>query len=85
VPADDVVATARALAADIAANTAPVSVAVSKRLLWEAMNQSVAETMRAENGLFGKVTALDDAREGITAFFERRQPTWTGRPSTDLP
>ena len=85
VPADEVIATARALAADIAANTAPVSVAVSKRLLWEAMNQSVAESMRAENGLFGKVTGLDDAREGITAFFERRQPTWTGRPSTDLP
>jgi enoyl-CoA hydratase/carnithine racemase len=85
VPAVDVVDAARALAADIAANTAPVSVAVSKRLLWQAMSQSVEETMRAENALFGKVVALDDSKEGIGAFFERRAPQWTGRPSVDIP
>jgi len=85
VPAVDVVGAARALAADIAANTAPVSVAVSKRLLWQAMTQGVDETMREENALFGKVIALDDSKEGIMSFFERRSQQWTGRPSLDVP
>ncbi len=84
-PAADVLPAARALARDIAENTAPVSVAVAKRLLWDATTQSVAETRRVEDRLFGKVTSLDDAREGIAAFVEKRQPKWTGRPSTDMP
>jgi enoyl-CoA hydratase/carnithine racemase len=85
VPAAEVVATARALATDIATNTAPVAVALSKRLLWQGMSQSVGETMRAENAVFGKVAAQDDAKEGVLSFFERRAPQWSGRPSSDLP
>jgi enoyl-CoA hydratase/carnithine racemase len=84
-PKDEVLPTALAKAADIAANTAPVSVAVSKRLLWESMDRSIAETRRAEDRLFGKVTRLDDAREGISSFVEKRAPKWTGRPSMDIP
>jgi enoyl-CoA hydratase/carnithine racemase len=84
-PAGEVLAAARALAADIATNTAPVSVAVSKRLLWDAMDKSVGATLQAENSLFGRVTALEDAKEGIAAFVEKRSPAWTGRPSVDMP
>jgi enoyl-CoA hydratase/carnithine racemase len=85
VPAEDVVSTARAIATDVATNTAPISVAMSKRLLWQAMTQTVDETMAAENAVFGKVTASPDTKEAISAFFERRTPTWSGRPSVDLP
>ncbi len=84
-PSNQVLAAALEIAADIAQNTAPVSVAVSKRLLWDAMDKSVAETLRSENSLFGRVTALGDAKEGIAAFMERRAPAWTGRPSVDIP
>ena len=84
-PATEVVPTALSLARDIAVNTAPVSVAVSKRLLWESIDRSIAETRRAEDRLFAKVTRLDDAREGIASFVEKREPRWTGRPSIDVP
>lgn len=84
-PAAEVLPAAHALAGDIAANTAPVSVAVAKRLLWDGMDKSVAEMSVLENRLFRKVTSLPDAREGITAFVEKRPPVWTGRPSTDIP
>ena len=84
-PAAEVLPAALALAQDIAANTAPVSVAVSKRLLWESIDRSVAETLKVENPLFAKVTRLDDAREGIASFVEKRPPKWTGRPSLDTP
>ena len=85
VPAADVVDTARAVAADIAANTAPISVAVSKRLLWQSMTQTVDQTMAAENAVFGKITRSADTQEAITAFFERRAPSWSARVSQDVP
>ena len=84
-PAAEVLPTALALAQEIAANTAPVSVAVSKRLLWDSIDRSIPETLGAENPLFAKVTRLDDAREGIASFVEKRPPKWTGRPSLDTP
>jgi enoyl-CoA hydratase/carnithine racemase len=84
-PAAEVLPAALALAADIAANTAPVSVAVAKRLLWDGMDRSVAEMSAMENRLFGKVTSLPDAREGIAAFVEKRPPVWTGKVSADVP
>lgn len=51
-PAEEVLPTALATAHDIAANTAPVSVAVAKRLLWSSMDQSVHATERLESALF---------------------------------
>jgi enoyl-CoA hydratase/carnithine racemase len=84
-PSAEVLPAALALAADIAANTAPVPVAVAKRLLWEGMDKSVAEVSAIENRLFAKVTSLPDAREGIAAFVEKRAPARTGKVSTDIP
>lgn len=84
-PATDVLPAALELAADIAANAAPVSVAVSKRLLWEGIDMSVADMRAAEGRLFPQVTALPDAREGISAFVEKRAPVWTGTISSDTP
>ena len=84
-PAAEVLPAALELAQDIARNTAPVSVALSKRLLWESMDKSVDEVQRLEGRLFARVTRLDDAREGIAAFIEKREPKWTGRPSLDTP
>jgi enoyl-CoA hydratase/carnithine racemase len=84
-PQAEVLPAAVALASDIAANTAPVSVAVAKRLLWEGIGSSVAEMSALENRLFPKVASLPDAREGIAAFVEKRPPAWSGKVSTDIP
>ena len=84
-PKDEVLPAALALARDIAVNTAPVSVAIAKRLLWESIDRSVEETMAVENPLFAKLTRLSDSREGIASFIEKREPKWTGRASIDSP
>jgi enoyl-CoA hydratase/carnithine racemase len=84
-PSADVLPAALALASDIAANTAPVSVAIAKRLLWDGMNKSVAEMSAIENRIFTKVVSLPDAGEGIAAFIEKRAPVWSGRISADTP
>ena len=84
-PSADVLPAALALASDIAANTAPVSVAIAKRLLWDGMNKSVAEMSAIEGRIFAEVVSLPDAREGIAAFIEKRAPVWSGKISADTP
>lgn len=84
-PADEVLPAALQLARDIAENTAPVSVAITKQLLWQGMTLSVAEMRALEDPLFEKVTAMPDAREGIAAFIEKRTPEWSANVSTDIP
>jgi enoyl-CoA hydratase/carnithine racemase len=74
------------IARSIARSAAPVSVAATKRMLWEHLGVSdprVAE--RREGKLFAQLGRLADAREGVEAFLEKRDPRWSLRPSTDLP
>ncbi|WP_370068172.1 enoyl-CoA hydratase/isomerase family protein [Mycobacterium sp. MAA66] len=79
-PASDVVPTALELAHDIADNTAPMSVAASKRLLWDSFELSRAEVGERETEIHRVVMAHDDAKEGVRAFLAGRRPQWTGRP-----
>jgi len=84
-PAAEVLPTATAYARDLAVNAAPVSVAISKRLLWEALDTPIPELQRKEGALFAWTGRQQDAKEGVVAFLEKRQPAWTLRPSADLP
>jgi enoyl-CoA hydratase/carnithine racemase len=84
-PADDVVPAAMALAHDIAANAAPLSVALSKRLLWRAIGTGPDEVARLETEVHRHVMGRADAREGVVAFLDRRDPIWEGRVSRDWP
>lgn len=64
---------------------APASVALSKRLLWEGLGASLRELGPRESRLFAWVSRQPDAREGVLAFLEKRDPAWKLRPSRDLP
>ncbi|HET9691496.1 MAG TPA: enoyl-CoA hydratase-related protein [Acidimicrobiales bacterium] len=77
-PAAEVLPAAMAMAADMAANTAPVPVALAKRLLWEGLGVDLKAFRRKEDELFAFTTRQPDAAEGPTAFFEKRPPRWTG-------
>ncbi|MFT5389867.1 MAG: enoyl-CoA hydratase/carnithine racemase [Gammaproteobacteria bacterium] len=66
-------------------NTAPVSVAITKRLLWESVNGSRAEFGKREDALFAWVGNQPDAREGIESFLEKRAPSWKMSARHDLP
>ncbi|MEQ8483086.1 MAG: enoyl-CoA hydratase-related protein [Pseudomonadales bacterium] len=83
-PAAQVLPAALEMAADIARNTAPASVAAAKRLLWAGLTASVPEMMRREEPLFAWFGNQPDAREGVTSFVEKRAPAWS-QSSRELP
>jgi enoyl-CoA hydratase len=74
----EAVATALALAETIAAN-GPLALAATKRILVAAADWPDAEFFDRQGKLVEPVMRSEDAREGATAFAERREPVWKGR------
>ncbi|MEO3759580.1 enoyl-CoA hydratase-related protein [Mycobacterium sp. B14F4] len=79
-PAEQVLPAALELARDIAVNTAPMSVAASKRLLWDSFDLDRAAVGTRETEIHLALMGHDDAKEGVRAFLQGRAPSWTGRP-----
>lgn len=75
VPAAEVLEAALALAAVINAN-GPLAVQATKRLMLEEIGEDTAAHVRE---VVAPVFASEDAREGATAFGEKRPPVWKGR------
>jgi enoyl-CoA hydratase/carnithine racemase len=84
-PAAEVLDLAMDIARDIATNVAPMSAALCKRLLWDtAINgYTPRQVASLETQLHHRVMGTDDAREGVTAFLERRSPRFSARLSAD--
>jgi enoyl-CoA hydratase len=66
------------LAETIAAN-GPLALAATKRILTEGADWSEAEFWHRQGEISGPVFSSEDAREGATAFAEKRAPVWRGR------
>jgi enoyl-CoA hydratase len=66
------------LAAAIAKN-APLALDASKRIVQEQSDWSAAEAWAKQGEIAGPVFMSEDAREGATAFAEKREPQWRGR------
>jgi enoyl-CoA hydratase/carnithine racemase len=84
VPASEVVSAAKARAGEFLL-AAPVSVAIAKRLVWEALLPDIRATTAKEQQLFAWAGQQADAREGIESFLQRRPPSWKLSPVTDHP
>ncbi len=66
------------LAGEIAVN-APLALIASKRILEEQWDWSRERMWDAQNAISEPVFSSADAREGSTAFAEKRPPVWRGR------
>jgi enoyl-CoA hydratase len=78
VPSADVVPTAQALAARLAAK-APHAVRAILDAVARGLDGPLSAGLAHEAALFGLVTATDDMKEGTRAFLEKRAPAFTGR------
>ena len=84
-PAAEVLPAALEIARDIAVNTAPLSVAVTKRLLWESPTLTRAQVGHKETELHHHLMGCSDAIEGPMAWIERRTPQWKLSVKKDWP
>jgi len=84
-PAAEVLPTALEVARDLAENAAPLSMAVTKRLMWESFALSPADVERKETLLHHHLMGREDAIEGAVAWMEKRPPRWKLRVSRDWP
>ncbi len=86
VPAGEVLAATQELAHDIADNTAPLAVAVTKRLVHEFADADARPAaMTRETKLIWWLGSRPDATEGPMARLEKRAPAWTDEKHTPLP
>ena len=83
---EDLLPAARQLAGEIAEHTAPVSVALTRRMLWRMLgaDHPMAAHRVDSRGILAR-GASADAREGVESFLEKRPAVYPDRVSDGLP
>lgn len=83
---EDLLPAAYALAAEIADNTAPVSVALIRQMLWRMLGADHPMTAhQLDSRAVQSRGVSDDAKEGVTARLEKRPARFSMRVSRDMP
>jgi len=77
VASDDLLSETLSWAEELAAK-APLSLRYAKQALNDAIENSVADTISNEADLQHICITSEDAKEGVTAFMQKRTPNWKG-------
>jgi len=77
---------AEAIANEIAVHTAPVSICLTRQMLWRFAGAATPfDLLRLDGPMAMALGAGGDVREGVSAFLEKRPPNFPGRVTRDLP
>jgi enoyl-CoA hydratase/carnithine racemase len=75
VPKDELEAEARRWAQELARKS-PIAVQIAKSAFYQSEDMPYEKQFAYMNEAFARLCASDDAKEGVAAFFEKRQPVW---------
>jgi enoyl-CoA hydratase/carnithine racemase len=83
---EDLLSAAHAIAREIVDNTAPVSIALTRQMMWRMLGADhPMEAHKIDSrGVYTRGQSAD-AREGVMSFLEKRPPTFTTKVSSDMP
>jgi len=85
-PGDALLPAARALAREIIDHAAPVSVALTRQMMWRMLGADhPMEAHKIDSRAIYARGASTDAKEGVTAFLDKRAPTFANTVSKDMP
>lgn len=85
-PDGELLGVARALATEIAENTAPVSVAMSRQMLWRMLGAShPMDAHRVDSRGIMERGKSADSREGVVSFLEKRPAAYPDKVGDGLP
>ncbi|MEH6661612.1 MAG: crotonase/enoyl-CoA hydratase family protein [Parasphingorhabdus sp.] len=83
---EELLPAAYALAREIVDNTAPVSIAVTRQMLWQLPAAAhPMEAHKVDSRIIYNRAKSADAKEGIASFLEKRRPNYPDKVSSDLP
>ena len=83
---DQLLARANEIAREIVDHTAPVSVALTRQLLWRFTGESTPFDLLELDSEYNRLLGSGpDVREGVAAFLGKRQATFPGKVSADMP
>jgi len=78
VSAEELEAEARAWAASLATRS-PIAVQIAKKAYYAAEDMNYDKQFEYMNEAFARLCTTEDAKEGVSAFFEKRKPEWKER------
>lgn len=85
-PQGELMAAARGLAEEIAANTSAVSVAMTRAMLWRlSAEPHPMMAHRIDSRSIYRLSRSRDAREGVQSFLEKRAPAYPDTVGADMP
>jgi enoyl-CoA hydratase/carnithine racemase len=83
---EDLLSAAQTLAREIADNTAPVSVALSRQMMWRMLGAShPMDAHRVDSRGIMERGKSADSKEGVMSFLEKRAAAYPDRVSDGLP
>ncbi len=83
---EDLLPAARAIAREIADNTAAVSVSLTRQMLWRMLGADhPMEAHKVDSRAIYARGASADAKEGVMSFLEKRPAVYPCKTSTDMP